>query len=176
MRYTYGAEHIQVKDWGEGTKLTIGSFCSISDRLVVFLGGNHRHDWVTTFPFGTVRTDVFPHPKCQTNFSNGDVVIGNDVWIGSNCSIMSGVTIGDGAVIAANSNVTKSVDPYTIVGGNPAKVIRKRFNEQQIDKLLKLSWWNLPDDIIRTLVPYLLSPDVDALLNFAEQNNLFGKA
>jgi acetyltransferase-like isoleucine patch superfamily enzyme len=172
MRYTYGTEHIQIKDWGEGTKLTIGSFCSISDRLVVFLGGNHRYDWVTTFPFGTVHTDVFPHPKCKTNFSNGDVIIGNDVWIGSNCSIMSGVTIGDGAIIAANCNVTKSVEPYTIVGGNPAKIIRKRFNDLQIEKLLKLAWWNLPDQTIRILVPYLLSPNVDDLLSFAEQNNL----
>ena len=175
MKYTYGAEHIQIKDWGEGTKLTVGSFCSLSDKLVVFLGGNHRHDWVTTFPFGTVHTNVFPHPKWETNFSNGDVVIGNDVWVGSNCSIMSGVTIGDGAVIAANSNVTKNVEPYTIVGGNPVKVIRKRFTDVQIKRLLELSWWNLSDEKIRTLIPYLLSPDVESLLSFAEQNNLIDR-
>jgi acetyltransferase-like isoleucine patch superfamily enzyme len=172
MRHTYGLQHLQVKDWGEGTKLTVGSFTSIADRVIVFLGGNHRTDWVTTFPFGTVATDVFPHPKCATNVSKGDVVIGNDVWIGSNVTIMSGVTVGDGSVIAANSTVTKNVDPYTIVGGNPGRFIKKRFTDLQIERLLKISWWNLPDEKIRILVPYMLSPDIETFLNFAEQNNL----
>jgi acetyltransferase-like isoleucine patch superfamily enzyme len=171
MRYSYGLEYIQIKDWGEGATLSVGSFTSIADRVVVFLGGNHRTDWVTTFPFGVVSTDVFPHPRCQTNVSKGNVIIGNDVWIGSNVTIMSGVTIGDGAVVAANSTVTKNVEPYTIVGGNPAKVIKKRFSENQITRLLKISWWNLPDEKIKILVPYLLSDDIENFINFAEKNN-----
>lgn len=171
MKHTYGADNIETYDWNEGTKLHIGSFCSIAQKVVVFLGGNHRHDWISTYPFGSINTHVFPYPKVETHNSNGDVIIGNDVWIGHNCSIMSGVKIGDGAVIAANSNVTKNVDPYTIVGGNPARVIRKRFTDEQIEKLLKLSWWNLPDSTICKLIPYLLSPNVEDLLSFAEQNN-----
>lgn len=175
MKHTYGFQHLQIKDWGEGTKITVGSFTSIADRVVVFLGGNHRTDWITTYPFGTVATDVFPYPKCATNVSKGDVIIGNDVWIGSNVTIMSGVTVGDGSIVAANSTVTKNVEPYTIVGGNPAKLIRKRFTDVQIKKLLELSWWNLPDQIIKKLIPYLLSSNIEGLINFASANNLIDK-
>lgn len=84
---------------------------------------------------------------------------------------MSGVTIGNGSVVAANSTVTKNVDPYTIVGGNPARVIKKRFTDLQIERLLKISWWNLSDETIQILVPYMLSSDIETFLSFAEQNN-----
>lgn len=164
-RFTYGSEHLNIKEWGEGKSLTIGAFCSIADRVTVFLGGNHRVDWVSTFPFGQVypaHLGTLGSPEFQA--SNGSISIGNCVWIGSNVTIMSGVTIGDGAVIAANANVTKNVSPYEIVGGNPAKHIRKRFEDKTIEKLMELKWWDLDVDAIKEIIPFLSSaPDKEKL-------------
>ena len=115
-RFTYGVEHIKVRQWGEGAALKIGQFFSIADNITVFLGGNHRTDWVTTFPFGHVYQDEFGHTGAVGHpATRGDVSIGNDVWIGAGVTIMSGVTIGDGAVLAANSTVTGNVVPYEIL-------------------------------------------------------------
>jgi acetyltransferase-like isoleucine patch superfamily enzyme len=164
-RFTYGSEHLNIKEWGEGKSLTIGSFCSIADRVTIFLGGNHRVDWVSTFPFGQVypaHLGTFGSPDYQA--SNGSISIGNCVWVGSNVTIMSGVTIGEGAVIAANANVTKDVGPYEIVGGNPAKLIRKRFDDETIEKLLQLKWWDLDVEEIKGMIPFLsATPDDDML-------------
>jgi chloramphenicol O-acetyltransferase type B len=119
-RYTYGIEYMQVREWGEGANLSIGAFCSIARDLRVFLGGNHRIEWSTTFPFGHVFKDslgsfqISGHPQ-----TNGDVVIGNDVWLGENVTVLSGVTIADGTVVAANSTLTKSTKPYEVWGGQP---------------------------------------------------------
>jgi acetyltransferase-like isoleucine patch superfamily enzyme len=164
-RFTYGAEGISIRQWGEGASLTIGSFCSIASSVTIFLGGNHRVDWVTTFPFGHIfreelgGADIEGHPT-----TNGDVVVGNDVWIGHGASIMSGVSIGSGAVIAANSHVAKDVMPYEIVGGNPAKVIKNRFCKEITDLLLKLEWWQLPIEVIKEINRDLSAkPTVDAL-------------
>ncbi len=164
MRYTYGLEHIRLRDWGEGADVRIGSFCSIGDNVEIFIGGNHRVDWITTYPFGHIHEEEFPHHGEGHPASNGDVVIGNDVWLGSGCTIMSGVTIGDGAVVAAKSVVTKDVPPYAIVGGNPAKVIRLRFTLSQIERLLKKPWWELPDERIKDLIPLLCSDRVEELI------------
>ena len=157
--------------WGEGTKLIVGSFCSLGAPLKVFLGGNHRTDWVTTYPFGTIHKHVFNtvdgsgHPT-----TNGDVRIGNDVWIGSGTTIMSGVTIGDGAVVAANSHVVKNVEPYSIVGGNPARHIRYRHTREQIEALLKIQWWNWEDAKINEYAPLLCSGDIDAFIRKASSS------
>lgn len=157
-RYTYGTANIHIHEWGERAHLKIGDFCSIASDVHIFLGGNHRTDWVTTFPFGHVYQDDFGaikpagHPQ-----SNGDVIIGNDVWLGARSTIMSGITIGDGAVIAANSHVTKDVPAYSIAGGNPARIIRKRFDDEIIALLLKLSWWDLPLEQIKKIQPLLTS-------------------
>jgi len=102
-----------LRQWGEGSSLSIGQFCSIADGLVVFLGGNHRHDWITTYPFGHIETEILTASSGEGHPStNGNVLIGNDVWIGANATIMSGVSVGDGACIAAHSLVTKNVEPY----------------------------------------------------------------
>lgn len=160
-KYTYGAQAIHVFQWGEGATLSIGAFCSVAQGVQVFLGGNHRTDWVTTYPFGHIHQQQFNtfsgkgHP-----ITNGNVNIGNDVWIGTQAAIMSGVSIGNGAVIAAHAMVTKDVPPYAIVGGNPAKVLRYRFDESTISSLEELAWWNLPDDQINKIVPYLCSDDI----------------
>jgi acetyltransferase-like isoleucine patch superfamily enzyme len=151
--YTYNDTSIAIYQWGEGASLTIGKYCSIGHSVTVFLGGDHRTDWATTYPFGHANRDVFGgedivgHPK-----TNGDVRIGNDVWLGADCKIMSGITIGDGAVIAGSAVVVKDVEPYSIVGGNPAKHLKYRFDPTVVDLLKELSWWNLPAETVKTII------------------------
>jgi len=140
--------------------------------LVLYLGGNHRTDWITTFPFGHIHKDIFTtfdgvgHPATK-----GDIVIGNDVWIGNNVTIMSGVRIGDGAVIACNSHVVKDVEPYSLTGGNPARHIKFRFTPEQISKLLEISWWNWEDAKINKYVPLLCSGKVDEFIQECENTH-----
>ena len=166
-KHTYGLPNIAVWNEGLNGKLYIGNFCSISENVKIFLGGNHRVDWVTTYPFGHIHThlfnkfDGFGHPT-----SKGDVIIENDVWIGEGAKIMSGVTVGDGAVIANNSHVVKNVAPYSVVGGNPAKHIKFRFTEAQINQLLKIKWWNWDDQKINDFTRLLCDTNID---NFIEE-------
>ena len=125
--HSYGMHGIQIKSWGEGTHLYVGSYCSLGANLKVYLGGNHRTDWITTFPFGHMHNDTFPggrYHAAEHPVSNGHVIIESDVWIGESTSIMSGIRVGSGSVIAANSAVVKDVDPYSVVGGNPAGLIK----------------------------------------------------
>jgi acetyltransferase-like isoleucine patch superfamily enzyme len=162
---TYGSNLINVIDWKQGTDLYIGKYCSIADNITVLLGGNHNMNRVTTFPFGIVNNlGTNQEPDC---YSNGNVVIGNDVWIGRGVTIMSGVTIGDGSVIAACSVVTKDVAPYTVVGGNPCKVIKKRFTDEQINQLLGIKWWNWEFDKIKRFADLLLNPNIDEFIRKA---------
>lgn len=165
--YTYGKP--EILEWGENKKLYIGKYCSIASKVKIFLGGNHRIDWITTYPFNIINDD-FPNAINITGHpaSKGDVVIGNDVWIGYGATILSGITIGDGAVIGAYTLVSKNVEPYTIVVGNPMVVVRKRFDEEVINKLLKLKWWNWDNKKINDNIKTLCSNDlnkIDALLN-----------
>lgn len=167
-KYSYGQKHISIMGDSK-SKLKIGKFCSIADNITIYLGRNHRTDWVTTYPFGHTHTDVFNkfngdgHPQTK-----GDVIIGNDVWIASHVTIMSGVKIGDGAVIAANSHVVKDVEPYSIVGGNPAKFIKYRFNQETIKKLLDLKWWDFEDNIINDITPLLCSNNFENLFEYCK--------
>ena len=163
-RYTYGNPQIC---WSTNdTKLTIGNFCSIAANVKIYLGGNHRTDWVTTYPFGSIHQNIFNsfdgegHPATK-----GDVIIGNDVWIGENVTIMSGVTIGDGAVIANNSHVVKNVEPYSLTGGNPARHIKYRFTNEQIEKLLKIKWWDWDDIKINQYLHLLCNNNIDDFIN-----------
>lgn len=126
-----------------GDKLIIGKFCMIaSDVKFIMNGGNHLTSAISAFPF-----DIFGNgwENAMENKSypyKGDINIGNDVWIGYSATIMAGVSIGDGAIIATNATVVNDVKPYSIVGGNPAKEIKMRFNEEEVDKLLRLKWWD----------------------------------
>lgn len=126
-----------------GDKLIIGKFCMIaSDVKFIMNGANHLIDAISTYPFAVFGNGWENAMDGRVYPRKGNITIGNDVWIGYNATIMAGVTIGDGAIIATNSTVIKDVAPYTIVGGNPAKEIRKRFSEDVIAKLLDLKWWN----------------------------------
>jgi len=122
--------------------------------------------WVTTYPFGHIHKNIFNnfngagHPATK-----GDVIIGNDVWIGANVTIMSGITIGDGSVIAANSHVVKNVEPYSLHGGNPAKLIKYRFSPEQIEKLLQIKWWYWDDHTINKFTPLLCNNNIDEFIN-----------
>ena len=130
------------------------------------MGGNHNSDWVTTYPFGHINQNIFNTFNGQGHpATKGDGIIGNDVWIAANVTIMSGVTIGDGAVIANNSHVVKNVEPYSLVGGNPAKLIKYRFTPEQIAKLLEIKWWEWDDEKINTFLPLLCNSDIDNFIN-----------
>jgi acetyltransferase-like isoleucine patch superfamily enzyme len=166
--FTYGQPTILT--WGEGRKLIIGRYCSIAGGVTILLGGNHRPDWVTTYPFSGI-LDTWPEAAGITGHpqSNGDVRIGSDVWLGIHSTILSGVTIGDGAVVAAHALVTKDVPPYAIVGGNPAALIKYRFSPDIIEALLKSCWWNWREDQIKRTLPKLASNDIDAFLSIARE-------
>lgn len=166
--YSYGRPIILA--WGGDSKLFIGKYCCIGVGSTVFLGGNHRTDWVTTYPFSDI-VDTWPEAMGITGHpqSNGHVRIENDIWVGTNATIMSGVTIGNGAVVAAFSVVTKDVPPYAIVGGNPARIIRYRFKEETIRRLLEIKWWDWPETRVKRLIPDLLSNDIEGFLSKAEE-------
>ena len=139
-----------------GDKLIIGKFCMIaSDVTFIMNGANHLTDAVSTYPFAIFGADWQNAMDGKTYPYKGDLVIGNDVWIGYKATIMAGVTIGDGAIIASNSVVTKDVEPYSIIGGNPAKLIRKRFPEDKINQLLESEWWNWEIEKITENVEHL---------------------
>lgn len=161
--YSYGAPKVRFAGMGAG--LRIGKYCSIADRVDIFLGGNHRTDFVTTYPF-TALPGLWPEGEGLTDFATtrGDVVIGNDVWIGSGASILSGVTVGDGAVIAARAVVTRDVPPYAVIGGNPAKIIRSRFTAEVVEQLQECAWWDLPEPSVRKLVRVLQSDKIEAAI------------
>lgn len=160
-RHTYES-NLRVNFVESGVSLKIGSFCSIAENVKIFLGGEHRVDWVSTYPFCRYWKGfdhITGHPRTK-----GDVVIGNDVWIGADALILSGVTVGHGAVVGARAVVTKDIPPYAIVVGNPARVIKYRFASDQIAALLQLAWWDLPDEQIKPFIPLLLNSDVDAFI------------
>jgi len=157
--YSYGLP--KVLSWGKESSLTIGKFCSIAPDVEIFLDGDHRTDWVSTYPFPA----FFKQSNKVTDYvaSRGDVVIGNDVWIGYGAKIMSGVTLGDGAVVGAGAVVAKSVPPYAVVVGNPARVVKYRFAPDKIEHLLSIQWWHWPLEKILENVDILMSPNVDGI-------------
>ena len=145
-----------------GDKLIIGKFCQIATgSRFVMNGANHDLSGFSSFPFILFK-DYWPGMKPHT-MMKGDTIIGNDVWIGNNVTIMPGVKIGDGAVIGTNATVTKDVEPYSIVAGNPAKLIRKRFDDETIEFLLKLKWWDWAIDKIAANVLHIMNADRGAL-------------
>jgi acetyltransferase-like isoleucine patch superfamily enzyme len=160
---TYGVPEIFTHMY-DGTCLHIGNYSSVAP--IVLLGGGHPPNRVTTYPLRIwmgmegAGEDGFPA-------TSKDTVIGSDAYVGWRSFLLSGVTIGDGAIVGAGALVTKDVPPYAIVGGNPARVIRYRFSEEQIEAMLELRWWDWPEQEIRDAVPLLAGDDVDAFIEYA---------
>ena len=149
-----------------GDKLKIGRYCSIAcGSKFLFTSGNHALASLSTYTFPIFYEEWGLDAKdiCAAWDNKGDIIVGNDVWIGFESVILSGVTIGDGAIIGARAVVTKDVPPYTIVGGVPAKPIRKRFDDRTIEKLLSLRWWDCDETIVKKAIPAIRSGNVDAL-------------
>ena len=148
-------------EWN-GDKLIIGKFCQIAAGVeFVMNGANHQMNAVSTFPFYTLEGWNMELPALSDLPIKGDTVIGNDVWIGQNAMILPGVHIGDGAIIGANSVVGSDIEPYTIVAGNPAKILRKRFDDELIGLLLKFRWWDKEIDEVNALIPLLTCSDLE---------------
>jgi virginiamycin A acetyltransferase len=148
-----------------GDKLIIGKFCMIASGVTFIMNGaNHLSESISAYPFAIFGGDWAQAMDGKSYPSKGDTRIGNDVWIGYNATIMPGVHIGDGAIIAANATVTKDVAPYAIVGGNPAREVKKRFAEAEIEALLELQWWDWDIEKITQHVHLLTADDVQELL------------
>jgi len=151
--HSYG----RIKILGEGN-LSIGKFCSFADGTIILLGVEHRYDWTTTYPFSAIWPEVAHIPGHP--WSKGPIKIGNAVWVGQNSTILSDVTIGNGAIIGAGSVVTKDVSPFTIVAGNPARYIRTLFDPETIFNLEHIAWWDWPKEQIVAELPWILQkPD-----------------
>ncbi|RMF00697.1 MAG: antibiotic acetyltransferase [Bacteroidetes bacterium] len=171
--YTYYDDFEQVENFERnvkylfdfvGDQLIIGKFCQIaSDVTFIMNGANHLTDAITTYPFAIFGKGWEEAMAGKAYPTKGNTVIGNDVWIGYRATFMPGVTVGDGAIIAANATVVSDVPPYTIVGGNPAREIRKRFTSDVIERLLQLKWWDWDIEKITRHIQDLTNPDLDKL-------------
>ena len=159
----------KILSWCEKAHCRIGKFCSISDNVTIILDGEHRYDWVTTYPLkgrlGLPHNNELPCTK-------GDIIIGNDVWIGHGVTILSGVKIGNGAVIGAGSVVTRNVRAYTIVAGNPARIVKNRFDINTAYKLEQVKWWDWPVSQIKSCADLLCSCNLDDFFEYCCDNGL----
>lgn len=159
-KYSYGENLIDVYDYNiKDYTIYIGNFTSIANGVKIYINpsATHYHRTGTSYPFGYIHKNIFSNYKEDVNFDNtkNDIIIGNDVWIGAGATLISGITVGDGSVIATNSYVFKDVEPYSIVGGNPSKLIGYRFSKDIIEEFLKLKWWDLVDYKINIILPLL---------------------
>lgn len=151
-----------------GDKLIIGKFCMIASNVTFIMNGaNHLSQAITAYPFAIFGNGWENAMEGKSYPQKGNICIGNDVWIGYQATIMPGVTIGDGAIIATNATVVNSVEPYTIVGGNPAREIKKRFSATEIEQLLAIKWWDWPIEKITKNVQLLTSYNIELLLKAA---------
>ncbi len=158
--YTYGKLQVE----GSLGRIVIGRFCSLAEGVTALMVG-HNTGWASTYPFNAF-PDAFPaasrvhgHP-----YAKGDLVVGSDVWLGHESVLLGGVAVGHGAVVAARAVVTKDVPPYAVVAGNPARVVKTRFGEDVVQRLLALAWWDWPDEKIQANAALLCSPHVEKLL------------
>ena len=171
--YTYGHDSVTYHAWGEGSRAVIGKYCSISADVHMLLGGNHRSDSASMYPFGHWSQDTFGGEQfAGSPATKGDINIGNDVWIGIGATILSGVTIGNGCVIGSRAVVAKDVAPYSVVVGNPGQVIRSRFTTEIIELLEDIAYWNLSPAVVNQIKADLCKPvTVEGLLDLKQKIN-----
>jgi acetyltransferase-like isoleucine patch superfamily enzyme len=162
---TYGIP--EVIEFGDDTVLRVGSYTSIAGGVRILLGGEHRTDWISTYPFPAMMSGIEDIKDYAP--SKGDVVIGSDCWICADAMILSGVTIGHGAIVAAGALVTRNVAPFSVVGGNPCKFIRWRFEEDVRELLLQAAWWDWPMDEVKSVARMLSSSDMEAFLGYIRE-------
>lgn len=148
---------------GGTCKVSIGSFTSVAPGVQIIAGGIHPTEWVSTFGF-RARWKMPGAYEDGMPRSRGDINIGSDVWLGTDAVILSGVTIGHGAVVGARAFVSQSVPPYAIAAGNPARIFQHRFEPHIVEQLLKIAWWDWSEEKIREAVPLLSSPDIAGFL------------
>ena len=166
-RGTYFDRNVNIISWSDQYVVKLGKYNSIGRDCNFFLHANHRADWITTTSqlWGPVTPEIaemhmnMGHPACK-----GNINVGNDVWIGAKSTIMSGVTIGDGAIIGSTATVAKDVPPYAIVVGNPGKIVEYRFTHAQIDALMQIQWWNWDEEKIKNEAMDLWSPNIDEFI------------
>jgi len=180
-RGTYLHGSYDILQYGQGAALIIGAFCSIADKVKFYTGGDHRIDHITTYPFRSWYASEIPFEDDDDGNADdnsqrkidlttkGDIVVGSDVWIGFEALILSGVKIGNGAVVAARAVVTKDVPAYAIVAGNPARVKKHRFTEEIVARLERVKWWDWEDWDIAEALSFLTSDDFDSFFAFAER-------
>lgn len=161
---TYGLPIVH--DSNQGSTLSIGSYSSISGSSQIFLGGQHRIDWVSSYPFPFFMEEA--KDISYFGVTRGDVIIGSDVWICANCIILSGVTIGHGAVIANGAMITRDVPPYAVMAGNPARIIRFRFEEHIRNALLESQWWEWPEEEIRHVLDKICTENITEFIAYAQ--------
>ena len=172
IKYASVADYTYISNNTDVENATIGKFCSIADHCRIGLA-NHTLDLLSTSPVFTLANNAAKTKWVESNVdtkSSKKVIIGNDVWIGSHALILGGVKIGDGAVIGAGAVVTKDVPPYAVVGGVPARIIKYRFSQEIIDKLLEIKWWNLPENILKENIKLFQTDNItfDLLQKFSQ--------
>lgn len=165
--HTYGGATFHV--WsGPAPRVSIGAYTSIATGVHVLCGGNHHVEWVTTFP---LRIVLGLEDASRDNIAPKGITIGNDVWIASGATLLDGVTIGDGAVVAAQAVVTRDVRPYAVVAGSPAREVRRRFDDETVQRLLDVAWWNWPEERVVANVDVLCSERVDELVALSDTDD-----
>ena len=152
-----------VKYEGDTGRVIIGNFASVAPDADFYVGGLHRTEWVSQYGLRAMLDLPGAHEDAFTH-GRGDIVVGSDTWVTNGCTVMSGVTIGDGAVVGTKAVVAKDVRPYAVVVGNPAREIRRRFSDEQVDALLRIRWWDWPTEKVKQHVELICSPDVDAFI------------
>lgn len=168
--YSYGNFHIHV--WPSSEVLVIGRYCGIALGVEFILGGNHQSGWASTYPFSRFPPQWDDRPHRADVVSRGPVRVGHNVWISTNALILSGVTIGNGAIVGAGAVVTRDIPAYHMAAGNPARVVRPRFEPATIELLERIAWWDWPDECVRRHREALQSPDIGQLAAIAAAEGL----